>query len=387
MLSVHLHGLWGVYLTEFFRRIATSLIGLYIPVYIWQEMNGVVYIPIYFLIYSFSALSMEYFGARVIRKIGVDFGMFLGSLFRGGFIVLLIFAKDHHFLFVVSAFFFGIAQPFDWLPYHYVVAKVSKKIKLLGKAASCSIIVTQFAGAIGPVVGGLLIFNFGYSVLYTVAGSFLILAAVMPFLDDFKKSGMHVNVGDVFVSFKDKGILKHFFTYGIRTFDAWVYVIIWPIFLYTVVGSIEGSGILQTLSLVVALAVTFLTGRFVDKNNFKMMKPGSILVSLSWWARVFLKSNFGLFIVNMLYNVGLTILWTPHDALVYSRCVKKYTMEFIMIREIIWYITSIFNVSMIIVMLMVFDDLYIGFWVASIVALLSMKVPYLYKKYINNMSC
>ena len=307
-LSLHLHGMWGVYLNEFFRRIATSLIGLFVPIYILDVTGDFIFVLWFFLSFAFFAAVSEYISALVIRRIGVDWGMVLGGVFRFGFIVLLIFAERNPIFFFFSAMSYGFSSPFDWLPFHYVVVKVSKKAHLYGMAASYSVIVTQFASAISPVIGGFVIYLYGYTALYSVAAALLILSVLMPFLDDFKKNGMHVSGKEMLDRFEDPGIWKHIFAFWTKGFDGFVYMMVWPIFLISLMGSVQSSGLLHTISLLVALFSTYYTGRFVDKKNFKMMKPGALLVSLSWWSRIFSLNGIHLFIVDLVYNIGLSFL-------------------------------------------------------------------------------
>ena len=269
-----LHGLWGIYLGDLFRRIATNLVGLFIPIYIWQQTGKLIYVPLYYLIYSVSGMIFNYPGALLIKRLGTDWSIALGTCFRALFIFLLIFAQHNYLYFWLSALCFGLAQPFDWLPYYYVIAKLSRQKKLFGKAAGASVIVAQVGTALGPVIGGIIIETLGFNVLYVVSGSLLVLAALLPFLDEFDASGMHVSGKELIERFQDEGIRKHLFANGLHMFDLMASTVIWPIFLYTAVKSFESSGVLQTLSLLVTVIVSFIVGKQVDKQDFKLMNVG-----------------------------------------------------------------------------------------------------------------
>jgi hypothetical protein len=244
-------------------------------------------------------------------------------------------------------------------------------------------VVTQVASALSPVIGGIIIYKLGYSTLYVFAGSLLLISACMAFLDDFSKKGMHVSGKEIFGRIFDWGILKHILAFGVRTFDEMYYFIAWPLFLFSVVGTVQGSGLLQTISLAIALAVTMATGIFVDKQKFGMMKPGAIMTSLSWIVRAGTRGFLGLAVIDTIYNVGLATLWTPHDALLYAKSGRqKYTMEFWLVHEIIWHFNN-FIAAMTMVVFFMFSDQFV--WLFMLVGglnLLALLLPKLYARYI-----
>ena len=383
--QIKLHGLWGVYLNEFFRRIATSLIGLYLPIFIWQKVGSYAGIPVFFMIFSISAFLAEYPEAKIIQKVGVDWGMLMGSVFRGLFILTLILVKiDVRFLWL-AAIFYGLSQPLDWLPYHYVITKISNqkiKVKSFGKNASLSAIMTQSAAALGPFIGGLIVFFLGDTILYLFASFFLILSASVVFLDDFDKKGMHVNLREVFTIIKDLGLYKHVFTFFIIIFNDFFYQMLWPVFLFLTLGGIVASGGFQTASIIFVLILTFLSGKLVDKNNFKIMYLGAFLTIISWFLRFITTATSGLFLADISYNSSGSLLWTPVQSLLYKRAGKKYTMEFWLVHELVWYLLC-FIVSFIIFLVFTkFSDLKSAFVLIGTVNLFLLLIPQLYQGYI-----
>ncbi len=381
-LHPHLHGLWGVFTAEFSRRISTSMVGLFIPIYIWQETGNVLSIAHYYILYSITALIILYPAAKLIKFVGVDWGMGIGSILRALFIFTLIFAKDNHLFFWISAITYGAAQPFDWLPFNYVVAKLSKNHKKFGRSSSLASMTTRFASALGPVIGGLIIFEFGYNILYLVSGSFMVFAFLSPFFDDFEKRGMHVSFADVIKIAKDPGIIKHIFIFLIRFWNDWIYVIIWPLFLYNFVGSITSSGILQTLSLLLALIISYVVGKLVDRNNFKTIQPGVLMVAISWWLRIISKFSFGVFLSDTAYNIGNTLVWNPHEALLIKRSLKKYTMEFYLVKDLMIHGISVISTIVIFLMLLHNFSYQTIFFISGSVSLMALFLPKFYAKYI-----
>jgi YQGE family putative transporter len=380
--KLRLHGLWGVYLGDLFRRLATSLIGLYIPIYIFKETGNLANIAFYYFIYAFIGFISNYPGALLVRKIGVDWSVALGTFFRGLFILFLIFASNNKIFFWLSAFFFGLCQPFDWLPYYYAIARVSFIKRVYGRIASLSTLVAKLSGILGPIIGGIIITNLGFLWLYVIAACVLIFAAVIPFFDDFEKKGMYVNGKELIKSIRDPGFAKHFFAYTLEMFDLIANMILWPVFLLMAVGTVEKSGLLQTASLLLGMVITYFTGRFVDKGNIKMMRLGSMLQAIGWWGRYLLRSSFGLFVANTSYSIGITLIWMPHRALLYARSSQRKTMEFWLLHELTCY--AIISVICLFFMyiLQFNQDLGTLLLLSGSVSLLTLLIPGLFKKYL-----
>ncbi|MGI5828326.1 MAG: MFS transporter [Patescibacteria group bacterium] len=379
---VKLHGLWGIYLGDLFRRLATSFVGLFIPIYIWQVTGKLIFVPVYYFIYAFVGMVSNYPGALFIRRFGVDWSVVIGTFFRALFIILLIFAKSNQSFFWLSALCFGLAQPFDWLPYYYVISKISNIKHHFGNAAGISNLIAHIGSALGPVIGGIIIKTLGFGWLYSISGGMLVLAALLPFLDEFEKSGMHVSGREIIERLKDSGMKKHLLSYGLRMFDNLAHMVVWPLFLYVIVGSFESSGALQTMSLLIAVIVSYGVGRITDKNNFNLIYLGSLLSALSWWGRLILQSATGLFITNTSYTVGSTMVWTPHTALLLAKSSEKYTMEFWLVRQTICYgFMALFSVLFFIILF--FTENFSGIFLAlGTTSLLTLFLPYWYREYI-----
>ncbi len=380
--QLRLHGMWGMYFCELFRRVATNLVGLFVPIYIWQHFNSLIFVIIYYLIFAFIGMVLMYPGALLIRKIGIDWGAALGSLCRALYIASLIFTSIDTRFFWISAFFFGLAQPFDWLPYHYAVTKTSQKDHYFGKAAGMSITIAQVGHAVGPILGGVIIALLGFNWLYLIAGSLLIVAAIAPFIDTFDKTGMHVSGKEIITRLTDPGIGKHLLANGLEAFDLMAQWIIWPLFLFSMVKSFESSGTLQTLSLLMALIFTIIAGRQSDKKRLWPMTCGTLLVSLSWWGRVVSPNNLSLFIANTGHTVGSCLLWTPYMALMYAKSSQQYTMEFWLVKEIIHYGAIMVSLGIVAVFLH-FGSLKAALILFGVINLLSFSLPHFYKHYLS----
>ena len=97
------------------------LVLIFIPIYIYKLTNK---LESAFLFYGFShfvVITSSILAGLVIKKIGVDWTAFIGSVLRAIFLFLLVLAKNNLFFLWLGPLFWGSAVSFYWLSYHYTV--------------------------------------------------------------------------------------------------------------------------------------------------------------------------------------------------------------------------------------------------------------------------
>lgn len=370
-----LHGLWGTYLCHLFRRTADSLVGLFIPIYIYELTGSFHVVFIFYLTFSLAALGFTLPGGKVIRRLGIDKSLALGSILRIGYILLLALSQTHHLILYPAAILLGLLMSFYWIPYRYSIAFLSQKQHDFGKANSYGMMMGRIAQAIGPMIGGILITLWGYYSLYAVAAVFMALSAVVPFLDDYNRVGMHFNkeeIGDTF--FKCK-IVKYLFAYGLQRFDVYMFLIVWPIVLVTTMGTVFKSGMLQSLSLLVSLGVLFWLSRFIDKKGYVTIKWGAGLSSFQWLLRFLFLNPITFAVAEVINQLGIILIWTPFDSLISAKGAQHYRLEFFIVRQMLHFSTAVVIVLGLWLVYSLVDSIEFLFVIASVVMATAYFLP------------
>ena len=83
-----------------------------------------------------------------------------------------------------------------------------------------------------------------------------------------------------------------------------------------------------------------------------------------------------------MYNVGFTMIWTPHTALLYARSSQRYTMEFWLVYEIMCYGFMSLVAVLFIIVLSYLHSLGPLLIIFGLVNLLTLRLPQLYRDYI-----
>src|SRR4030042_3164423 len=121
LYKLRLKNLWGIYLHACFRNLGMSLIGIFIPIYVYQLTGSFLWVFLFYLIYHASDVLTAPLAGWFMRRFGVDKTAIVGTFLRVLFLYLMILAKDQPDLLNPAAIIWGMTIPFAWLPYHYTI--------------------------------------------------------------------------------------------------------------------------------------------------------------------------------------------------------------------------------------------------------------------------
>jgi len=327
-----LPGLTGLYLNSVFRNLATGLIGIFIPVFVYKIAGGWPGLFSFFLTRETVLILTTVPIATLIKKLGPDWLIALGALALFFCLIFLIQSQTNPIFLKWAAIFLGITIPLHWLPYHLAFSWESSRHFLSRQVANQKII-SKLATAAAPLIGGILATIFGFSGLYLAAGAILLLSIIPIFIDQYNRRGEAVSLSEikqVIVNPKLQPIWWGFFGTGLETA---IYSIFLPIFLYQALDSLEQIGLISTVSLVISLITLSYLGKKTQKAEKRVFRFG-VVASLPFWLILNFLSSFSLLaIFNSLYQITTQAVWIPVDTLVY-RWGRKKEKSFFIIRNI-----------------------------------------------------
>ncbi len=338
-------GLSAVYLASSIRTFALSLLGIFTPLYIYQTLENsqafttrtgiLLGIIGYYIIHRLTLLLINipasYFIAEV--KGGFRKSMLLSNILRALNLLLLIFAKNNPWLLLPASVIGGALIPFYWIPYHLIFVEDGKE-RSFGKQISAVSILNNAAAVVAPLVGGLVISFVGFETLLVVV-LFLVVASTFPIFS-MRHHERHfvpplsMIIQDFFGK-KFRKDLVAFVGAGAENVGAGI---VWPIFLFALVGSFVGLGALTSGVTLVSLLIVWRLGKKVDKGDKrKMLKVGAYSQSALWGARALVQTVPQAFVVQAAARIAGEFLWLPFDAIVYANASAGNPFEYIILRE------------------------------------------------------
>lgn len=330
----------ALYLNRLLQEIGAGFFGLFLPIFLFEQLGYSVQNVILFYIASFGLFGLLVpFGAMMMSKLGLKYSMILGTIFLAIYFLCFYYLKINLLLFLVlSLIVVTLFRILYWVPYHTDFAKFTthkKRGKQIAILASVAIIV----GIITPVFAGFIIEQFGFYILF-LAAFFIVILSIIPLFSIRKVCEEYsYSYFQTFKElFKNSTNRKLSLAYGADGAQAVVTMVIWPIFIYQLlnqqylaVGAISSAIILATVFF--NLAIGDITDRMPKKP---LIKIGTILFAIGWVIKIFIQTGFQIFIVSTYHSFAGIVMGVPFTAFMYREMDNKghYIDEYTVLREV-----------------------------------------------------
>ncbi len=335
-LHHHLHFLKNRELNELYvsvalKSFAISMISIFLPIYLLKLNYSLTTVLIFFAILNISHALFIIPAAKISSKYGFKHSISYSIPVLIIFYLALSTLEQFHWPIYLLAVIFGINNALYWMGYHVDFSKFSNK-KNRGKEIGKAKIVSLIFHVLGPIIGGLIITFIGFSALFVIV-SILLLASVIPlFFSKDIHNPINFSIRGIFKGQSTKNTFA-FIGHGIESGAASV---IWPVFIFfSILNNFTTLGLISSLSVSFSLLFVFIIGRFSDVRRRLVLKIGSLLNTVIWGIRFFIKTTFQVFIIDSFYGVSQTLIQIPFDALSYDKANKANIVKFIIFREII----------------------------------------------------
>lgn len=322
-------------------QIGSSTIGLFIPIFFFEEFGESIALVLLFYavqwgVYLFTvvwgAKLLTRFGSRKLLLIALPFLAlsWIAVIYKeqiGGIWGMII-------VFTVLQYFFRL---FYWLPYHIDVAVFtdrSQRGKQLSSIDSLSTIIM----AVMPFIGAIIISHAGYDNVFYIAVFFYILSMIPLF---YVKDNRETFTFGYFETWKklfskeNRNILIPFMSFGVQS---GVGLVIWPIFVFTVVtGDYVTVGFIALVTVVGAVILKLVIGDLADRwSKRKLLHLTSFLNTTGWVAKIFVETGFQIFIADTYHNFGKNANRIAFDVVAYEQAADNgsYIDEYTVLKEI-----------------------------------------------------
>jgi len=334
--NYHLHFLKNRELNELYisvaiKSFAISMISIFIPIYLLKLNYSLTTVFIFYAILNFSHALFVIPAAKISSKYGFKHSIFYSIPILIIFYLALYTLKQFHWPIYLLAVIFGINNALYWIGYHVDFSRFSDK-KNRGKEVGTVKIVSSIFYVLGPIIGGLIITFVGFQALFATVSILLLTSAIPLFFSKDIHNPINFSIRRIFKGQSIKNTFA-FIGYGIEGGAASV---IWPVFIFfSILNNFTTLGLVSSLSVSFSLLFVFIIGRFSDVRRRLVLKIGSLLNTVIWGVRFFIKTTLQVFIVDSFYGISQTLIYIPFDALSYDKANKSNIVKFIMFREIV----------------------------------------------------
>ncbi|MFT7645239.1 MAG: MFS family permease, partial [Candidatus Paceibacteria bacterium] len=359
-----------------FQGSAAAILGIFVPIFLYETFGQEFhYVGLYYALIALLFVIFLVPAMHISNRIG-----FTKSLILAGFFNIIVFSIMYYltpgnldilvgFLLVAITGF----KVFHWVPYNVDFTLFTTK-EDRGRQVSLTFATTAFLGIIGPIIGGYVIVNSGYNILFSIAVILLIVSTISyifvpetntnydwSFMETWKK----------FFSRKYRPMMVSEFASGA---EATVSIVVWPIFLYDLLsGDVLEIGALSAVIVSATIIIQLFIGNRFDLHGLskkRTLQIGSSLYALGWIIKIFILSAAHVFFVGLFHNLARIFTKTPFMAIMYDMSGDQgdYVDEFTVLRELALHMGKIFSLLAISV-LTLFIPLAWTFMIAAIASI------------------
>ncbi len=319
-----------LYISIAMRSFAGSLVGVFIPIYLYVEGFSLTFIAVYYFMMHVVRLFSHVMTDRLIRRFGAKHIMGASGVLDIINIIALVMVPFWSWTVWIAMVAFGLGAGQWWSARHIQVAVASEGKKGssdVGRVQAIAIIATVLA----PAIGGVIATQFGivYSLLLGVV---VVVLSLYPLFrtDEILRFIPKQSIKPFHFSFYNP-VQRSMFMRGVQEN---ISIFAWPIFIYIALTSYQLIGGVFSLSMLIGAAIAYMVGKYGDMGkNPLILRLGSFAYMLVHLLRVLGRSFMSILSIDIAGTIASVLVTGPYFAEYYKRAGKS--------RDIIGYVTNI----------------------------------------------
>ena len=321
-----------LYASALILYFGLALIFIFEPIYLYRLGYNLQHIIFFWVLVYAIYIFILPLGGKVAERFGYEHTIFYGTFFWILLYLCLFLIQYFPVFFYITPLVWAIQKALYWPAYHANFAKFSDN-REEGREISFLSVLTSGLYVIGPIIGGFIIYMWGFSVLFIIV-SILLLISNIPMLLT-KERFQHKQV-DYEYSFKRmfaKKNRKQFLAY-MGFGEEILVVVVWPIFISIFINSYLSIGWLVGVATLITAIVTLFIGRLSDRmNKREILKLGVSFYSLSWVFRLLVIGPWGIFFTDTLSRASKNVVNIPLQAITYENAKNHTVMNTVLMFE------------------------------------------------------
>jgi len=334
-------GLVALYWVQLLKNFARKLVAFFVPIYLFKlgmELWGGLVPALSLVFWFYLSYRLVFFivlfpAARAIRQFGYRWSVLVGTLLWVGFFLMLSMVETNVWLLLPAVVLMGLSTPLYWLSYHTLFTEEGE-VDHFGGAVGWMAILESLSAIVGPFVGAVIATVLGFKALFWVGVIIGLLSAMPLFYLKHHKHADKVSFKEMVEWLKEARFRKASFSFvGRYIYDA-MSSVVWPVYVFLVVGDLERTGLIFSLVMIVSVMAVVVAGKVFDKSHSKgVFAVGSVVTAIFWLVRATLSTFGQILVVDGIDKVNSAFYWLPYNAFMYLRAKGKQAFSFMVYRE------------------------------------------------------
>jgi MFS family permease len=273
------------------RSFAIGMILIFEPIYIYLHLGNSLPFTLIFFAFIHGIYSLlTVLGGKIMAKIGYDWAMLISHFFFLGYYVLLSLINFSFFIVPLAVILKALGMMFFWPSYHTSFTRFSKKGQK-GKYVSKKLFACILPSVLGPVVGGLILSEFNYTVLFISVLVFLLVSAVPLFFKKEKNEFYNDGYKEAWQRMFRKENKKYTLGFVFASLEAGVNSYLWPLFMLILGIQYLSMGGITSFAVFLSALLALYAGKVSDSfKRSKLLNIGSFQSSFSLFSSQYLQA-------------------------------------------------------------------------------------------------
>lgn len=314
--------LGGLYLAVTILDFALAMVVLFEPVYLYRLGYSIQHILMYYVVVYGVYYFLVPLGGKFAARYGPARSMAVSSIMLIGYYLSLLLVANAPVFFWIAPLFFALQKMWYWPAYHMDFILSSDQNER-GKEFSGLWSLSTVVYIIGPLLGGFIIQQSGFTVLFSLVMALIVLSNLPLFLTPISYHGT--------LSSYWKMLIQPFTRYHIRSTLAYfalgeelIMLTVWPIFIALTFASYEKMGGAIAIATFITALVTLYIGKLIDTNRpVKTLRYGALASVVVWAFRPFLKTIGMVFTSDTFGRIAKNTTFVTLTTASYSKALRE----------------------------------------------------------------
>lgn len=307
-----------LYVSMMLRNLALSLVGIFIPIYLYQLGYSLAAVMSYFGFFFIFRIFADVAAGFLVARIGPKHTMAISYITQVIALAMITTLPYVSWPLWLMGGLWGVSNSLFFIAYHVDFSKVKHR-EHGGKELGFMTIMERGGATIGPVVGGVLATVAGPQYTFLAATIFFAIGTIPLFATGEPiKTRQKLN----FRALPYKELKRDFVSYIALSIENPISTAMWPFFvaLFVVSGAVYAKvGLLASLSVVVAIGAARAIGKLIDdKKGRPMLRYSAIFNALLHLMRPWIGTFGGALTLNLANEVATAGYRMPYYKALYD---------------------------------------------------------------------
>ncbi len=267
--------LQSIYLSSAIRAFGISLLGIFLPLYLYHELNFGLSITLgYYILNSIIFAVITPFAAQYAAKYGLKHAILL-SVPPYVLFAFLLYQNPSPFDLILSSIALGVSLAFYWMGMNVLFQKISHK-KLHGTENAKKLAYSMIAAMLGPIIGGFIIQTTSFSAVFLLSAFAMVISSIILFSHTEQHIPFTLHLKEVASPVSLPSAL-FMVSHGALTMTQSV---LWPLFIFLFLGTYFQVGFLTSFLALLSTLIILVMGKLSDSvNKHRIIQITSIIDS------------------------------------------------------------------------------------------------------------